>query len=164
MTFGDDHPHLWLREHPNVSAPLKVTSSRGRRTVSIGTPTAKKGKSDISKKREALSRDSPAKASKKKKTAAARSGGSRRVVIQEATVQDPLLVEESVAQGVSTPVSKRPVRKTRAGRKTSTALAFLSLSVSVTARKSTRGIVYSERRVSLHFLFYLSIDMPFPWY
>jgi hypothetical protein len=86
MTFGDDHPSLWLREHPNVSAPLKVASSRGRKTVSIGTPTAKKGKSDISKKREALSRDSPAKASKKKKTAAARAGGSKGVIIQEATV------------------------------------------------------------------------------
>jgi hypothetical protein len=29
MTFGDDHPPLWLREHPNVSVPLKVASSRG---------------------------------------------------------------------------------------------------------------------------------------
>ena len=81
MTFGDHHPLLWLREHPNVPAPGKVAYSRGRRTVPIGTPTAKKGKSGRSKKREAPSRDSLVKASKKKKTAAARASGSRGVVI-----------------------------------------------------------------------------------
>ena len=55
--------------------------SRGKRIVPIGTPTAKKGKSGRSKKREAPSRDSLVKASKKKKTAAARASGSRGVVI-----------------------------------------------------------------------------------
>jgi hypothetical protein len=53
MTFGDHHPPLWLREHPNVPAPRKVASSKGRRTVPIGTPTAKKRKSGRSKKRKA---------------------------------------------------------------------------------------------------------------
>jgi hypothetical protein len=77
MTFGDHHPPLWLREHPNVPAPRKVAYSRGRRIVPIGTPTAKKGKSGRSKKREALSRDSPAKVSKKKEIAAARASGSK---------------------------------------------------------------------------------------
>jgi hypothetical protein len=42
MTFGDHHPLLWLKEHPNVLAPRKVASSRGRRTILIDTPFAKK--------------------------------------------------------------------------------------------------------------------------
>ena len=58
-------------------------------------------------------------------------------------------MEESAAQGVSAPVSKRPVRKTRVGRKIYTALTSSSLPASATARKSTQGIVYSERRVSV---------------
>jgi hypothetical protein len=149
MIFGDHHPPLWLRDHPHVPAPRKVAFSRGRKTVPIGTPTAKKRKSGRSKKRKAPSRDSPTKASKKKKTAAARAGGSRGVVIQEAAIQDPLPVEESVAQGVSAPVSNRLIRKTRARRKTSTIPPPSSLPASAIVRKSTRDIVYSERRVSV---------------
>ena len=149
MTFGDHHPPFWLSEHPNVPTPRKVVSSRGSRTVPIGIPTAKRGKSGRSKKREAPSRDSPTKVSTKKKTTATRAGGSGGVVIQEAAVQGPLPVEESAAQGVSAPVSKRPVRKTRVGRKIYTALTSSSLPASATARKSTQGIVYSERRVSV---------------
>ena len=42
MTFGDHHPFFWLKEHLNVLAPRKVASSRGKRTISIGTPFAKK--------------------------------------------------------------------------------------------------------------------------
>jgi hypothetical protein len=149
MIFGDHHPPLWLKDHPHVFAPRKVASSRGKRIVLIGTPIAKKGQSGRSKKRESSSRDSPTQASKKKKTAAARVGGSKGVVIQEAAIQDPLPMEESAAQGGSTPVSKRPVRKTRAGRKTSIAPTSSSLPTSAIERKSTQGIVYSERRVSV---------------
>jgi hypothetical protein len=62
------HPPLWLRDHPHVAAPGKVPSSRGRRTASAGTPTAVKRKQpDRSKKGEAVSKDSPAQASKKLK-------------------------------------------------------------------------------------------------
>ena len=149
MTFSDHHHPLWLSEHPNVPALRKVASNRGRRTVSIGTPTTKKGKSGKSKKREASSNDSPAKASKKNKTTAATAGGSRGVVIQEVAAQGPFLVEESASQGVFSPVSKRPVRKTRARRKTSTAPPFSSLPASAVVRKSARDIVYSERKVSV---------------
>ena len=111
MIFGDHHPSLWLRDHPHVPAPGKVASNRGRRTALTGTPTAKKRQSSRSKKREAPSRDSSAKASKKKKTTVAEASGSRGVVIQEVTIQDPLPVEESAAQGVSAPVSKKPIKK-----------------------------------------------------
>ena len=88
MKFGDHHPPLWLRDHPYVPAPRKVASSRGRRTIPIGTPTAKNGQSSRSKKKEVPSRNSPAKASKKKKTVATRASGSKGVLIQEAAVQD----------------------------------------------------------------------------
>jgi hypothetical protein len=158
MTFSDPHHPLWLSEHLNVPAPRKVASSRGRRIVPIGTPTAKKGKSGKSKKREASSSDSPATASKKNKTAAATAGGSRGVVIQEAVAQGPFLIEESASQGVFAPVSKRPIRKTRAGRKTSTAPPFLSLPASAAVRKSARDIVYSERRVSVSMFVLLFIN------
>uniref|UniRef100_A0A2N9H6V3 Aminotransferase-like plant mobile domain-containing protein n=1 Tax=Fagus sylvatica TaxID=28930 RepID=A0A2N9H6V3_FAGSY len=67
-------------------------------------PLPKKGKSGRSKKREAPSKESPAKVSKKKKIVTAKAGGSRGVVIQEVVVQDPLPVEESAAQGVSAPM------------------------------------------------------------
>ena len=137
MTFGDHHPPLWLREHPNVPTPRKVASSKGRRTLSIGTPIAKKGKSGKSKKREAPSSDSPAKASKKKRTATATAGGSRGVVIQEPTAQGSFPVEESSSQGVSAPMSKRPVRKIRAVRKTSTTPPSSSLPASAIVHKST---------------------------
>ena len=85
MKFGDHHPPLWLREHPNVPVPRKVASRKGRRTVPIGTPTTKKGKSSRSKKREASNNGSPVKASKKKKIVAAMANGSRRIMIQEPT-------------------------------------------------------------------------------
>jgi hypothetical protein len=86
MIYGDHHPPLWLRDHSHVPTLEKIASNRGRRTALTNTLTAKKGQSNRSKKREALSRDSPTKASKKKKTTAARASGSRGVVIQEATV------------------------------------------------------------------------------
>ena len=62
-------------------------------------------------------------------------------------------MEENVAQGVSAPVSKRPIRKTRAGKKTFVPPTFPSIPTSIgariIARKSTRSIVYSEKRVSV---------------
>jgi hypothetical protein len=67
MTYGNHHPPLWLKDHPHIPAPGKVPSSRGRRTTSVGTPTAKGKQSSKSKKREAPSKDSPAQASKRKK-------------------------------------------------------------------------------------------------
>jgi hypothetical protein len=60
MTFGNHHPPLWLRDHPHIPAPGKVASSRGRRTASVGTLTAKEKQSSRSKKREPPSRDSSA--------------------------------------------------------------------------------------------------------
>jgi hypothetical protein len=170
MTFGDHHPPLWLSEHPNVPAPRKVASSRGRRIVPIGTPTAKKGKSGRSKKREAPSSDSPAKASKKKKTIAATAGGSRGVVIQEAAVQGPFLVEESASQGVSAPVSKRPVRKTRAGKENLYCPTFFkSASICCCAQISSRHCLLREKSKCLYvcsFIYQLTclshgIDMVF---
>uniref|UniRef100_A0A2N9EL25 Aminotransferase-like plant mobile domain-containing protein n=1 Tax=Fagus sylvatica TaxID=28930 RepID=A0A2N9EL25_FAGSY len=90
----------------------------------------------------------PAQALKKKKTTAARA--SRGVIILRTAAQDPLPVEKSAAQGVSAPVSKKPIRKTRAGKRTFVPPAFpnvpTSIAARVAARKSTRGIVYFERR------------------
>jgi hypothetical protein len=150
MIYGNHHPPLWLRDHPHIPAPGKVSSSRGRRTASASTPAAKEKQSSRSKKREAPSRDSPAQASTKKKTTAARA--SRGVIILETTTQDPLPMERSAAQGVSAPVNKKPVRKTRAGKRTFVPPAFPSVPTSIAARKSTRGIVYSEKRVSVFIL------------
>ena len=62
-------------------------------------------------------------------------------------------MKESAAQGVSAPVSKKPIKKTRAGKRTFVPPAFPSVSTSIAARvathKSTRNIVYSEKRVSV---------------
>ena len=154
MIYGNHHLPLWLRDHPHIPAPGKVASSRGRMTAQAGTPVAKEKQSSRFKKREAPSRDSPAQASKKKKTTAARA--SRGVIILGTAAQDPLPVEKSAAQGVSAPVSKKRIRKTRAGKRTFVPLAFSNVLTSivarVAARKSTRGIVYSERRVNVFIL------------
>jgi hypothetical protein len=56
-------------------------------------------------------------------------------VIQELTVQGPLPVGGSASQGVSIPVSKRPAKKIRTGKKTSTAPPFSSLAASATTRR-----------------------------
>ena len=151
MMFGNHHPPLWLRDHPHIPAPEKVPSSRGRRTAPAGTPTAKERQSSKSKKREAPSKDSPTQTSKKKKTSATK--GSREVLVLKTAVQNPSLDGESAAQRVSAPASKKPVRKTRARKRTFVPPAFPSAPTSivtrVAARKSTRGIVYSEKRVSV---------------
>uniref|UniRef100_A0A2N9FU85 Aminotransferase-like plant mobile domain-containing protein n=1 Tax=Fagus sylvatica TaxID=28930 RepID=A0A2N9FU85_FAGSY len=59
-------------------------------------------------------------------------------------------LEEDVPQGVSAPISKKPVKKTRAGKKTFVPPAFPSAPSSIAARvavrKSSRGGVYSEKR------------------
>ena len=87
---------------------------------------------------------------------------SGRIIIQGTAVQDPLPMEESTAQGVSAPTSKELIRKTRARKRTFVLPAFPSVRTSivacVVARKSTRAIVYSERRVSVFILAFLFID------
>jgi hypothetical protein len=157
VLHGSPHPPLWLRDHPHVAAPGKVPSSRGKRNVSASTPIAVKRKQpDRSKKREAVSKDSPAQASKRVKTTAGRVG--KEVLALKTAVQDPVPADETVAEEVSAPVSKKPVRKTRAGKKTFVPPAFpsapASIAARVAARKSGRGIVYSEKRVSV-FIFCL---------
>ena len=132
MIYGNHHPPLWLRDHPHIPATGKVPSNRGRRTASAGTPIAKGKQSSKSKKREASSKDSLAQASKRKKTTAGRV--SRGVITLKTTAQDLLPAEESVAQGVSAPVSKKSVRKTRVGKRTFVPLAFPSVPSSITAR------------------------------
>uniref|UniRef100_A0A2N9IL65 Aminotransferase-like plant mobile domain-containing protein n=1 Tax=Fagus sylvatica TaxID=28930 RepID=A0A2N9IL65_FAGSY len=132
IIYGNHHPPLWLRDHPHISAPGKVSSSRGRRTASAGTPIAKGKQSSKSKKRKAPSKDSLAQASKKKKTSATR--GSKEVLILKTAVQNPSPAGESTAQGVSAPTSKKPVRKTRAGKRTFVPPAFPSAPSSIAAR------------------------------
>uniref|UniRef100_A0A2N9G5C2 Uncharacterized protein n=1 Tax=Fagus sylvatica TaxID=28930 RepID=A0A2N9G5C2_FAGSY len=148
VVYGNHHPPLWLRDHPHVAAPGKVPSSRGRRTASAGTPAAKGKQSSKSKKREAPSKDSPAQASKRMKTTAGRV--SKEVLVPKTAVQDPLPAGEIAAQWVSAPVSKKAVRKTRAGKRTFVPPAFpsapSSIAARVAARKSSRGVVYSEKR------------------
>ena len=137
-----------------------MPSSRGRRTASAGTPTAKGKQSSKSKERQAPSKDSPTQASKKKKTSATR--GSKEVLVLKTTVQNPSPAGESTAQGVSTLASKKPVRKTRAGKRTFVPPAFpsapSSIATHVVARKSTRSVVYSEKRVSVFILGSLFIN------
>jgi hypothetical protein len=154
VVYGNHHPPLWLRDHPHVAAPGKVPSSRGRRTASAGTPAAKGKQSSKSKKREAPSKDSPTQVSKRMKTTASRV--SKEVLVPKTAAQDPLPAGEIAAQGVSAPVSKKAVRKTRAGKRTFVPPAFpsapSSIAARVAARKSSRGVVYSEKRVSVFIL------------
>ena len=154
MTYSNHYPPLWLRDHPHIPAPGKVPSSRGRKTTAAGTPAAKGKQSSKSKKREARSKDSPAQASKRKKTTASRTG--RGVITLKTAAQDLPSAVESAAQGVSAPVIKKTVRKTRAGKRTSVPPAFpsapSSIAARVAARKSSRGLVYSEKRVSVFIL------------
>ena len=139
VIHGNHHSPLWLRDHPHVAAPEKVPSSRGRRTASASTSAVKRKQPDRSKKRETPSKDSPAQASKKKKTSATK--GSKEVLTLKAAVTSPPLAGEDIPQGVSAPVSKKPVRKTRAGKRTFVPPAFpsapLSIAARVTARKSS---------------------------
>uniref|UniRef100_A0A2N9HKL8 Aminotransferase-like plant mobile domain-containing protein n=1 Tax=Fagus sylvatica TaxID=28930 RepID=A0A2N9HKL8_FAGSY len=149
VIYGNHHPPLWLRDHPHIAAPGKVPSSRGKRNASAGTPTAVKRKQpDRSKKGEAVSKDSPAQASKRVKTTAGRV--SKEALVLKTAVQDPVPADETAAEGVSAPMSKGPIRKTRAGKKTFVPPAFpstpASIAARVAARKSGRGIVYSEKR------------------
>ena len=151
VVYGNDHPPLWLRDHPHVAASGKVPSSRGRMTVSAGTPAVKEKQPNKSKKREAPSKDSPAQASKRKKTTTGRV--SKEALVLKTVVQDPLPASEIAAQGVSAPVNKKPVRKTKAGKRTFVPPAFPSAPTSIAARvaahKSTRSVVYSKRRMSI---------------
>ena len=160
VIYGNHHPPLWLRDHPHIAAPGKVPSSRGRRTASISTPAAKEKHSSKSKKREAPSKDSPAQASKKRKTSAAKS--SKEVLVLKTAVQKPSPAGESAVQGVSAPVSKKPMRKTRAWKRTFVPPAFpsapSSIATRVAARKSTRSVIYSEKRVSVFILAPLFIN------
>uniref|UniRef100_A0A2N9G9C9 Aminotransferase-like plant mobile domain-containing protein n=1 Tax=Fagus sylvatica TaxID=28930 RepID=A0A2N9G9C9_FAGSY len=152
-TFPLPHPRLFVamntmttyanrQNHPHIPAPGKMASSRGRRTASAGTPVAKEKQSSKSKKKEALSKDSPTQASKKKKTSATK--GNREVLVLKTVVQNPSPAGESTAQGVSTPASKKPMRKTRARKRTFVPPAFpsapTSIAACIAARKSTHGI------------------------
>ena len=160
VIFDNHHPPLWLRDHPHIPVPEKVPSSKGRRTTPAGTPAAKKRHSSRFKKREAPSKDSLVEASKKKKTSATR--GNREVLVLKTTTQNPLPVGESAAQGVSAPASKKPIRKTRAGKRTFVPAAFPSIPTSIAARvatrKSTQSVVYSERRVSIFIIASLFVN------
>uniref|UniRef100_A0A2N9J9H8 Aminotransferase-like plant mobile domain-containing protein n=1 Tax=Fagus sylvatica TaxID=28930 RepID=A0A2N9J9H8_FAGSY len=149
VIYGNHHPPLWLRDHPYIAAPGKVPSSRGKRNVSAGTPTAVKRKQpDRSKKGEAVSKDSLTQASKKQKTSVTK--GSKEVLTLKTVIADPPPAEEDIPEGVSAPVSRKPVRKTRAGKRTFVPPTFpsapLSIAARVAARKSSRGVVYSEKR------------------
>ena len=143
MLFGDHHPSWWLKDHPHVSASGKVASNRRRKTAFAGTPTAKGGQSSKFKKRAAPSRDSLAQASKKKRTLGAKAG--RGVLILETAIKSPLPMKESAVQGVSAPMTKKPIRKTRVRKRTFVPPAFPSIPTSIGARiatcKSTRNIV-----------------------
>ena len=132
VIHGNHHPPLWLRDHPHVSAPGKVPSSRGRRIAYVGTPAVKRKQPGRSKKREAPSKDSLAQASKKKKISATK--GSKEALVLKTAVTSPPLAGEDIAQGVSAPVSKKPARKTRAGKRTFIPPAFPSAPSSIAAR------------------------------
>ena len=71
-------------------------------------------------------------------------------------VTSPSPAGEDVPQRVSAPVSKKPMKKTRAGKRTFVPSAFpsapSSIAARVAARKSSRGVVYSEKRVSVFIL------------
>jgi hypothetical protein len=75
------------------------------------------------------------------------------VLVLKTAVQNPSPAGESTAQEVSASASKKPVRKTRVGKRTFIPPAFpsalTSIAAHVAARKSTRGIVYSEKLVSI---------------
>jgi hypothetical protein len=160
MIYGNHHLPLWLRDHPYIAAFGKVPSNKGRRTASAGTPAAKEKRSSKSKKRAAPSKDSPTQASKKKKTSATK--GSKEVLVLKTAVQDPSPAGESTAQGVSTPTSEKSVRKTRVGKRTFVPPDFpsapSSIAARVAARKSTRNVVYSEKRVSVFILTSLFVN------
>jgi hypothetical protein len=152
VTHGSPHPPLWLRDHPHVAASGKAPSSRGKRNVPTGASAAKRKQPERSSKGETPSKDSPAQASKKQK-ASAMKGSKETLVLKAAAAASPLLTGEDVPQGVSAPISKRTVKKTRAGKKTFVPPAFpgapSSIAARVAARKSSRGVVYSEKRVSV---------------
>jgi hypothetical protein len=160
VIHGSPHPPLWLRDHPHVVASGKVPSSRGKRIAPAGTSAAKRKQPDRSKKGEAPSKDSPARASKRKKTSATK--GSKEALVLKAAAVSPPLAGEDVPQGVSAPISKKPMKKTRAGKKTFVPPAFpsapSSIATRVAARKSSRGVVYSEKRVSVFVLASLFVN------
>uniref|UniRef100_A0A2N9HAT9 Aminotransferase-like plant mobile domain-containing protein n=1 Tax=Fagus sylvatica TaxID=28930 RepID=A0A2N9HAT9_FAGSY len=149
VTHGSPHPPLWLRDHPHVAASGKAPSSRGKRNVPTGASAAKRKQPERSSKGETPSKDSPAQASKKQK-ASAMKGSKETLVLKAAAAASPPLTGEDVPQGVSAPISKRTVKKTRAGKKTFVPPAFpgapSSIAARVAARKSSRGVVYSEKR------------------
>uniref|UniRef100_A0A2N9EJ89 Aminotransferase-like plant mobile domain-containing protein n=1 Tax=Fagus sylvatica TaxID=28930 RepID=A0A2N9EJ89_FAGSY len=149
VTHGSPHPPLWLRDHPHVAASGKAPSSRGKRNVPTGASAAKRKQPERSSKGETPSKDSPARASKRQK-ASAMKGSKETLVLKAAAAASPPLTREDVPQGVSAPISKRTVKKTRAGKKTFVPPAFpgapSSIAARVAARKSSRGVVYSEKR------------------
>uniref|UniRef100_A0A2N9GE40 Aminotransferase-like plant mobile domain-containing protein n=1 Tax=Fagus sylvatica TaxID=28930 RepID=A0A2N9GE40_FAGSY len=123
VTHGSPHPPLWLRDHPHVAASGKAPSSRGKRNVPTGASAAKRKQPERSSKGETPSKDSPARASKRQK-ASAMKGSKETLVLKAAAAASPPLTGEDVPQGVSAPISKRTVKKTRAGKKTFVPPAF----------------------------------------
>uniref|UniRef100_A0A2N9FSB1 Aminotransferase-like plant mobile domain-containing protein n=1 Tax=Fagus sylvatica TaxID=28930 RepID=A0A2N9FSB1_FAGSY len=162
--FDQEVPVSWeiARVHCSGSTPL-IDKGKARpriphhlmphiiRDVRSGSAFRRCGWLAPIQEKETPSKDSSTRASKKKKTTAARA--SRGVIILDTAAQDPLLVEKSAAQGVFAPMSKKPMRKTRAGKRTFVPPAFPSVPTSiaarVAARKSTHGIVYSKKRDDL---------------
>jgi hypothetical protein len=82
------------------------------------------------------------------------------VLTLKTVAADPPPAEEDIPEGVSAPVGKKPVRKTRAGKRTFVPPTFpsapSSIAARVAARKSSRGVVYSEKRVRV-FIFCLFV-------
>uniref|UniRef100_A0A2N9FUD6 Aminotransferase-like plant mobile domain-containing protein n=1 Tax=Fagus sylvatica TaxID=28930 RepID=A0A2N9FUD6_FAGSY len=117
--------------------------------VPTGASAAKRKQPERSSKGETPSKDSPARASKRQK-ASAMKGSKETLVLKAAAAASPPLTGEDVPQGVSAPISKRTMKKTRAGKKTFVPPAFpgapSSIAARVAARKSSRGVVYSEKR------------------
>uniref|UniRef100_A0A2N9FRU8 Aminotransferase-like plant mobile domain-containing protein n=1 Tax=Fagus sylvatica TaxID=28930 RepID=A0A2N9FRU8_FAGSY len=87
-----------------------------------------------------------------------------RRIASTAAIASPPLAREDVPQGVSAPISKKPVKKTRARKKTFVPPAFPSAPSSMAARvaacKSSRGVVYSEKRQRANTSSRVPIEIP----
>uniref|UniRef100_A0A2N9FCF1 Aminotransferase-like plant mobile domain-containing protein n=1 Tax=Fagus sylvatica TaxID=28930 RepID=A0A2N9FCF1_FAGSY len=137
VTHGSPHPPLWLRDHPHVAASGKAPSSRGKRNVPTGASAAKRKQPERSSKGETPSKDSPAQASKRQK-ASAMKGSKETLVLKAAAAASPPLTGEDVPQGVSAPISKRTVKKTRAGKEDFCPSSISSLSKGLTHLVASR--------------------------
>ena len=84
------------------------------------------------------------------------------MLVLKTAIREPSPAKESTAQRVSARISKKPVRKTRAGKRTFVTPAFLSVPSSiaahVAARKSAQSVIYSKKRVSVFILASLFVN------